>query len=210
MNIACQIASIPQQNNFWLFLAGLIILIITILMLIWIIQLIFRINEKAIVKIFYFFLSLFASTVFFIFISIVTLIALFIAGLILDDYPPSARYHVLNAAIKNTCFLDPQRNNCPKTAEGVISIEDVKFRNLTKDAHLTYKYYPETNEYTLIIRNNNLRKNNSRVAIFDPRLTTVKNYGKGVDFIDTRVIYCDGKYTLVNPPPFPGPWDQIK
>ena len=130
-------------------------------------------------------------------------------GFIPDDFPPSAHYHVLNAAIKNTCFLDPQRNHCPGTVQDIINIEPERFTTLTKNAHLTYEYYPQTNEYTLIIRNNNLKENDYRVAIFDPRLTSVKNYGRGLDFLDTQVVYCNGKYILTDPPPFPGPWDHI-
>lgn len=126
-----------------------------------------------------------------------------------DDNPPSADYHVLNAAIKNTCFLDPQRNHCPKTAQDIINIEPERFTKLTKDAHLTYEYYPESNQYTLIIRDENIRNNNYRVVIFDPRLSSAEDYSKGLDFVDADVSICNGKFVLDNPPPFNGPWDKI-
>lgn len=129
----------------------------------------------------------------------------------LDDSPPSYRYHVLNAAIKNTCYLDPQRNRCPKTAEDLINIEPVNFRKLTKDAHLTYQYYPETNEYTLIIRSTYYHSDNDRVAVFDPRLIKLKENGfTGLDLYDAKIVNnCDGTFRIVNPPPIPGPWDKI-
>jgi hypothetical protein len=134
--------------------------------------------------------------------------------LIGDDSPPSRDYHTINAAIKNTCYLDPQRNHCPKTIEDIIAIDPEHFKEWTKDANLTYQYYPETNEYTLIIRNNHYNeRNRSRVAIFDPRLSKPENllythYG-GRDFVDTEIMSCNGKLLLVDPPPFPGPWDNI-
>jgi hypothetical protein len=124
------------------------------------------------------------------------------------DHPPSENYHVLNAAIKNTCYLDPTRNHCPRTAADVISIESINFSNLTKDAHLTYQYYPETNQYTLIVRDNNLAADNGRVVVFDPRLATGSG-SNGLDFEDTDLVKCGSHYQLKKSPPFPGPWNQI-
>lgn len=152
-------------------------------------------------------LALFVSFLIFIIVTLVNIV--FFVFAFPGDSPPSAGYHVLNAAIKNTCFLDPQRNHCPKTVEDLINIEPEHFRELTKDAHLTYKYYPYSNQYTLIIRNNDVWQNNYRVVIFDPRLATVKNYGTGLDFFDARVSDCKGKIVIDNPPPFEGPWDKI-
>ena len=130
-------------------------------------------------------LALFGSFLVFLILTIIniTIIVFNFPG----DHPPSAGYHVLNAAIKNTCFLDPERKHCPRSVSDLVSIEPENFSKLTKDAHLVYRYYPDSNQYTLIIRNKNIWRNNYRVAIFDPRLTTAKNYGSGLHFIDAKV-----------------------
>lgn len=209
MNPYCQISSAVHNGLFWWFVVEIVIAIVIFIMLLWVIKLINHIREKNLVRLAYFIMALIASIILFIFISSATLIVGVLTGLIPADYPPSTSYHSLNAAIKNTCFLDPQRNHCPKIVQDIISIEPDNFTKLTENAHITYQYYPETNEYTLIVRNNNLWVNGYRVAIFDPRLATVKNYGNGVDFFDADVAWCNGKYILTNPPPFPGPWDKI-
>jgi len=121
----------------------------------------------------------------------------------------SGSYPDLNAAIKNTCFLDPQKNHCPKTVQDIINIKPQSFVKLTENAVLTYEYYPDTNQYTLIVREKSMWMNNNQVAVFDPRLTIVKNYGMGFDFVDTEAYECNGKFVLKNPPPFPGPWKDI-
>lgn len=140
-------------------------------------------------------------------VSLIILAISFLGG----DNPPSADYHVLNAAIKNTCYLDPTHNHCPHSAQDLIAIEPQDFIGLTKNAHLTYQYYPQTNQYTLIVRNNNYQYNNDRVAIFDPRLASTSGYGyKGLDFYDAEIVNnCDGTFRLSNPPPFSGPWNKI-
>lgn len=183
--------------------------IATVILLIWVMKLIDHTQENKLMRVFYFVISIIASVLFFGFAIFVSMIVLFFSGIAIGDNPPSANYHVLNAAIKNTCFLDPQKNHCPKTAQDIINIEPERFTKLTKDAHLTYEYYPQTNEYTLIVKNNNLQKNDYRVVIFDPRLAKAKNYGRGFDFVDAEVIWCNGKYVLKDPPPFSGPWDKI-
>ena len=65
---------------------------------------------------------------------------------------------------------------------------------------LTYKYYPETIVYTLIVRDHP-----EGAVIFDPRL---KPYQKGLDFVEVRLEIC-GKNQIKNPPDFSGPWDEI-
>lgn len=209
MNTSCQIFSTVQQDSFWFITAQIIVAVVIIFLLWKVIRLIGHTEENKLVRITGFILSIIASVVLFVIASVVAVIVLYLIGLIHDDHPPSVDYHVLNAAIKNTCFLDPQKNHCPKTAQDIIDIEPENFSKLTKNANLTYQYYLNTNEYTLIVRNNDLKKDDYRVAIFDPRLTTVKNYGRGVDFLDTEIMWCNGKYVLKNPPPFPGPWDKI-
>ncbi len=158
------------------------------------------------------FLYVLASFGFFV---ILTLIVSFIFVLkYLEPLPPSRNYHVLNAAIKNTCYLDPQRNHCPKTEDDLINIESERFGNLTRMSKLTYRYYPDTHQYTLIvrevIRNEFMAGSNSqKVALFDPRLASSSAYGHGVDFYDAYVEKCGDKYRLTEPPPFPGPWNEI-
>lgn len=204
MRSFCEVVSIVQTPWFWYLIVEVFLAIFVIFLIRHFTRTLSYLKEKSLTH----FLNILIHIIFFLIVSIISLI-LFFLFFFRDDFPPSADYHVLNAAIKNTCFLDPQKNHCPKTAQDIISIEPENFTELTKNAHLTYQYYPETNQYTLIIRNDDLWKDDNRVAVFDPRLTTAKNYGNGVDFIDTGVIYCDGKYTLTNPPPFPGPWDKI-
>ncbi len=135
---------------------------------------------------------------------------IFMAVMLLDDNPPSHKYRILNYATQNTCLVDPRRANCPKDASGVIAIDARKFSALARDAELTYQYYPEVNEYTLIVRPHNLIWSDNRVVVFDPRLTVTQDYGNRLDFVDVEVEFCSsGKYRLKNPPPFPGPWDEI-
>ncbi len=150
----------------------------------------------------------------FVFLSFFLLRAFF-SAFFRDDLPPSTQFHNLNAAIKNTCFLDPEKKHCPYTVEEIIQIEPQTFIKQTKDVRLTYQYYPETNDYTLIIRNVDPAVNNDRVAIFDSRFPKIKNtygsrsYGANIDFVEERIIKCNGKYQLLDQPPFDGPWDRI-
>lgn len=209
MNSTCQITPVTQDIRFWLITIEIIIAIAVVFLLVWMIKLVDRIEKNKLARIFYFIISVIGSLALFIITSIAAIIILYLAGIIPYDYPPSYDYHILNAAIKNTCFLDPQKNHCPKTVQDLINIEPEHFKALTKNAHLTYQYYPQTNEYTLIVRNNDLKRNDYRVVIFDPRLTTLKNYGRGLDFLDAKVMECNGKFLLKNPPPFPGPWNKI-
>lgn len=126
--------------------------------------------------------------------------------------PPSQRFAVLNAAVKNTCYLDPQRNNCPKNVDQLIAIEPEHFQKIAQDAQITYQYYPETNQYTLIVRDKSLSLINTEVALFDPRLSNLsQNYSAFIqnDIAEPEFMGCFGKNIIVNPPPFPGPWDNI-
>lgn len=125
----------------------------------------------------------------------------------LYDEPTAGKYFPLNAAIKNTCYLDPQKLNCPQTVQDLMNIEPDNFGRLTKDAALTYRYYPETNEYTLIVR----EKGSTKVAIFDPRLLQIEYQGYKADYANVRVAECPlgNAHKIPDPPPFSGPWDRI-
>lgn len=118
-------------------------------------------------------------------------------------FPPlrASRYFDLNAAIKNTCYLDPKRHNCPKTLEQLIAIEPEKFTKFKNECQLTYRYYENTNEYTLIVRDSP-----NRAVIFDPRLKKVTI--SGFDFDEVNVCTL-GKDSIFNPPNFEGPWNEI-
>lgn len=138
--------------------------------------------------------------------------ALIIVNLgMIDDSPPSASYHPLNAMIKYRCYQD--HKYCPVTAGGVRNIAPDYIESTLHNAQITYSFNQKNQNYTLIIRNNNYHFNNDRVAIFDPRLAKVKGYGYGygLDFFDADIVAnCDGTFRITNPPPFAGPWDNIK
>jgi hypothetical protein len=134
-----------------------------------------------------------------------------VSMLLFSGNPPALNYHNLNAAVKNTCFLDPSRARCPHTAKELINIQPQQFVHEVGNAHLTYQYYPETNDYTLIVRNNDfLFSNDGRVVVFDSRLPRTKNYGSGLDFVEPEAVQCGTTFQLINPPPFPGPWQNIQ
>ncbi len=150
------------------------------------------------------------------FSAFIILSLVFVVLLFGDHVPPSAGFHNLNAAIKNTCYLDSSRRYCPKTVEELINIQAKDFGPQTENVALTYEYYPETNEYTLIVRRKNAPfDDGNEVAIFDPRFAVEPNQdahyklGGKLDFIDTGIYQCQGKYHLWKVPPFPGPWDEI-
>jgi hypothetical protein len=128
---------------------------------------------------------------------------------IIDDDPPSGDYHPLNALIKNRCIVNFDQY-CPKnTREAVVWAPD-EVKEKLKKASVTYIYYPKTHDYTLIIRNWNYHRNNDRVAIFDSRLKKIKNYERGFDFIDLKIVdNCDGTFRILKPPPLSGPWQKI-
>lgn len=112
------------------------------------------------------------------------------------DDPIASIYFPLNAAIKNTCFQDPLRNHCPKSVSELIAIQPQDFTRLTSGRGLTYQYYPETNQYTLVVRHDAIRG-----VIFDPRL---EQNGEP-DFKDVNIDSCSSpKYKVENPPYLPG------
>lgn len=121
------------------------------------------------------------------------------------DQPIASKYFPLNAGIKNTCYLDPERKNCPKSVEELINIESIYFKNLTQNVALKYEYYPDTHWYSLVV----IEKDTLKGVIFDPRLKDVKNYGYQDDYFDITASYCGGKYSVDNPPQLKGPWDNI-
>ena len=110
--------------------------------------------------------------------------------------PQSTRFAVINAAIKNTCFMDPVRKNCPQTLEEISYIEPQYYKDLRTETQVSYNYYPDINLYTLVVR-----YSPTRAVIFDWRLTETT----GVDFGEYEVALV-GKDRIKNPPNFEGPW----
>ncbi len=197
MGDTCMFGPVSESSGWQLFLFLEVILII---FGIYLFNTIFKSSKDHLLKLLFCLLSTIGFLIF-------SLIFLFISFMAFADADNSiaSKYFVLNAAIKNTCYLDPQKNHCPTNLEQLISIEPQKFIPLSQEAHLTYQYYPQTNQYTLIVR-----QNDGRVAIFDPRLNGIpSDYGKLADFMDTRVKSCIAPYGITNPPPIPGPWDKI-
>lgn len=119
----------------------------------------------------------------------------------LYDFPIASEYFVLNAAVKNTCYLDPQRNHCPKSLEDLIAIEPERFREMLRGKEAYYWYYPERNEYTLLVRHDS-----HRGVIFDPRFSEISGYA---DFANITLRKCGGKLEILTPLPIDGPWKEL-
>lgn len=108
-------------------------------------------------------------------------VAVLITFIIVNEvYTQYMDFHVVNAAIKNTCFLDPDKKHCPTTMAEVIAIQPEVLEPLLKDTTV-YFNHPSVDDpnYTLLIK--------SRWAsgvIFDPRLATMQE--NGADFVHTE------------------------
>ncbi len=146
----------------------------------------------------------------YIFISFVLTI-LFTFTFWIDDHRSSVVFFQMNAAIKNTCYVDKTRANCPKNLSQLINLYPQDFKPLQEKYVFTYKYDEIHNIYTLIARPKNIMLFKNRLAIFDPRLTNTNNSydTPGLDFADAKAYSCNGKFKLESPPPFEGPWDNI-
>ncbi len=115
--------------------------------------------------------------------------------------PEADRFFVLNAAIKNTCFMDPKKIGCPHNLTELSYLEPVEFAKATKSAQMTYQYDPADNQYTFIVR-----YNRSQAVIFDLRLVKTD----GIDFREVKIqTWWVGADRVENPPAFPGPWNNL-
>lgn len=160
-------------------------------------------------------LFIFLAGSFLLLLTLIPVIALLLvltasAGILVNFYP-DRDISQMNAAIKNTCIVDPLKRNCPQNLDQVISLYPQDFKKLQTDYVFTYKYYPEQNNYTLIARPKSQYLNipyGFYIAIFDQRMLG-SDYSLGRDFINTSGYVCDGKYHLESPPPFSGPWENI-
>jgi hypothetical protein len=113
------------------------------------------------------------------------------------DHPQASRFHVINAAVKNTCFIDPDRENCPQTLEEISYIEPVKYQEMIDCCQVNYVYDKEQNKYALVIR-----YAPTRAVLFDWR--QVDEFG--LDFKEYEVELL-GQDRLKNPPSWVGPWE---
>lgn len=106
-------------------------------------------------------------------------------------------HHVLNAAVKNTCFIDPGKENCPKKLEDIKVIQEKEYLSTINNSQINYIYNQKENIYSLVIRYSPIR-----AAVFDPRLIET---GNGSDYKEYDVSIL-GKDRIKNPPNFEGPW----
>lgn len=156
-----------------------------------------------------------ATTISLIFFLITSIIIFFFFAIFLEEteWPPSYKYHQVHAAIKNTCYLDPEKKNCPKNAEEIVRLYPEEFGPLLNSSAVTYQYDQQTKSFTLLIRDRSSINGEYQVSIFDRRLTQTGNsspgYGYGVDFYDTKIMRCSDKYEIIDKPPFHGPWSEI-
>lgn len=149
---------------------------------------IINLNPKILFR-FFTILFIFILSVFLAFVLGVFAIA-FMEGF---DDPPSNGMHTVNAAIKNTCILDPNRLHCPKTLEDIVLIEPETLSPLLVQGTFTYYYYPQSNEYTLIIRKGGLTQ--YKAAIFDPILSSEGS----PDFTDVTLTKCGDEFKIQDP-----------
>lgn len=122
----------------------------------------------------------------------------FVFWVLTEDYlqPQAGRFFIINAAIKNTCFMDPDRRNCPQVLEEIGYIEPQEYQNMMECCQVNYQYHPDLEQYSLVIR-----YNPTKAVVFDWRLTDEL----GVDFKEYQVSLF-GQDQLVDPPAWEGPW----
>lgn len=113
------------------------------------------------------------------------IITFFLAEFTLEGFgdPIASDYFSVNAAIKNTCYLDPLKRNCPHTLAEIIHIEPEHFSKLLQNKTVYYSFDNLTQKYSLYIQHDI-----NRGVLFDPRLTQQDGYY--ADFVDT--YRCSG------------------
>ncbi|MCD8484549.1 hypothetical protein LRY65_05695 [Candidatus Woesebacteria bacterium] len=133
-----------------------------------------------------------------IFLAVYPILALIgvIAWFRYETNPGGSQFHVLHAAIKNTCLIDAARENCPQTLEELSYIEPAAFARAQEFTQMQYQYDAETNQYSLVIR-----YNPQRAVVFDQRLHAVY----GLDFHEYSVALL-GTDRLKEAPAWSGPW----
>lgn len=116
---------------------------------------------------------------------------LFIVLVVLVIFAPSKNlfYDTVNAAIKNTCIVDPLQRNCPKSVEGILALDE-NFAGILAGKDVNYSYDPLENTYNLKIFDKKART----VQIFDPKLAA-----NGYSYFDNevrRIFVCNGAYVV--------------
>lgn len=94
--------------------------------------------------------------------------------------------HIINAAVKNTCYLDPLRKNCPKNLTELKSIIPQDIKNNPLIQTVSYTYYPLEHQYTLIFK-----IDSNFWIVFDPSLKNYHEYG--YDFMGISQYHCSKK-----------------
>jgi hypothetical protein len=114
-----------------------------------------------------------------------------------SDRAQAGSFFTINAAIKNTCFIDPKRENCPHTLEEIGYIEPQEYKRMTDCCQVQYQYNSADNQYSLVVR-----YTPTRAVVFDWRLVTPE-YQLDFKEYDVSII---GQDQLVDPPAWDGPW----
>lgn len=96
---------------------------------------------------------------------------------------PSQPAHIVNAAIKNTCYLDPLRRNCPTNLDQLKIIIPQDIQSDPSIQNVSYTYYPFEHQYTLIFKTAP-----NFYAIFDPLLQPYHEHG--FDFMGIIQYRC--------------------
>lgn len=113
------------------------------------------------------------------------------------DNPQASRFNIINAAIKNTCFIDPNKENCPQDLEEISYIEPKQYQMMVECCQVNYQYDSVNNLYSLVIR-----YSPTRAVLFDWRLVDQS----GIDFKEYQVNLL-GKDSLIDAPDWDGPWE---
>lgn len=107
------------------------------------------------------------------------------------------RLHTLHAAIKNTCILDPLKENCPQKLEDIRVIVPEVYDEIQNCCQMKYEYDPTSNEYVFVVR-----YSPTQAAMFSNRFLTETDWG--VDYKEMTVTVW-GRDELQEPL-LPGDW----
>lgn len=127
--------------------------------------------------------------------ALVTVIVGFITCIEVSFIAPLDAAHPIHAIIKERFKA---RKDMPKTLDDLREINPEKFKLLSERAKLTYIFDEEKNDYTFFVR-----PSLHYVAVFDNTKDIV------IYKLDNGSYYYDSDQTLLFPPVYPGPWDQL-
>lgn len=60
--------------------------------------------------------------------------------------------HHVHAIVKNTCLIDPKKENCPQNAEDIGKVEPEFFQKFLDRNQVFYSYNASQNQYVLLVR----------------------------------------------------------